>query len=182
MHPSKERTLVLIKPDGIQRSLVGEIIKRYENVGLKLVGMKMIVPTEAHIETHYTLDPNWRRVTGEKTIKGYKDKGLTPPSEDPLEITAKILANLKKYLTAGPVVAMVWQGAHSVKIVRKITGGTEPLTSDVGTIRGDFVSDVRSRQSRSPQSHPCIGLRGRSGGGNQTLVCGKRTHELSHDP
>jgi nucleoside-diphosphate kinase len=141
IHPSKERTLVLIKPDGVQRSLIGEIIKRYESVGLKVVGMKMLVPEPAHVEAHYTLDPEWRRVTGEKTIKGYKDKGLTPPSEDPLEITAKILGNLKKYLSSGPIIAMVLQGAHSVKIVRKITGGTEPLTSDVGTIRGDFVLD-----------------------------------------
>lgn len=141
MHPKEERTLVLIKPDGIQRTLIGEIIGRYERVGLKLCAMKMVVSTEEHVEKHYTLDPNWRRVTGEKTIKGYKDKGLTPPSEDPLEITAKILANLKKYMTSGPVIAMVWQGAHAVKIVRKITGGTEPLSTDVGTIRGDFVLD-----------------------------------------
>lgn len=141
MHPKEERTLVLIKPDGIQRTLIGEIIGRYERVGLKLCAMKMVVSTEEHVEKHYTLDPNWRRVTGEKTIKGYKDKGLTPPSEDPLEITAKILANLKKYMTSGPVLAMVWQGAHAVKIVRKITGGTEPLSTDVGTIRGDFVLD-----------------------------------------
>ena len=140
-HPKKERTFVIIKPDGVQRGLIGEIIKRYENAGLKLVGTKMLVPEEAHIEAHYTLDPNWRRVTGEKTIKSYKEKGLTPPSEDPLEITAKILANLKKYLSSGPVIAMVWEGAHSVGIVRKLTGGTEPLTSDVGTIRGDYVLD-----------------------------------------
>jgi nucleoside-diphosphate kinase len=80
-------------------------------------------------------------VTGEKTIDSYRDKGLKPPSEDPLEITAKILVNLKRYMTSGPLIAMVWQGAHAVKIVRKITGGTEPLTSDVGTIRGDFVLD-----------------------------------------
>jgi len=99
------------------------------------------VPEESFIEEHYTLDPAWRTVTGEKTIKGYLDKGLTPPSTDPLEITAKILANLKKYMTSGPVIAMVWQGANAVKIVRKITGGTEPLTSDVGSIRGDFVVD-----------------------------------------
>jgi nucleoside-diphosphate kinase len=136
-----ERTLVLIKPDGIQRTLIGEIIKRYERIGLKLVALKMMVPTEDHIEKHYTLDPAWRRVTGEKTIKGYKDKGLEPPSNDPLEITARILENLKKYMTSGPVIAMIWQGAHAVKIVRKITGGTEPLTSDVGTIRGDLVLD-----------------------------------------
>ena len=140
-HPKFERTFVIIKPDGVQRSLVGEIIKRFEQVGLKLAAMKMLVPTPEQIEKHYTLDPEWRRVTGEKTIKGYLSKGLKPPSEDPLEITAKILANLKKYLASGPVVAMVLQGAHSVQIVRKLVGGTEPLTSDVGSIRGDFVLD-----------------------------------------
>jgi nucleoside-diphosphate kinase len=80
-------------------------------------------------------------VTGEKTIKSYQKKGLVPFSMDPLEVTAKILANLKRYMTSGPVIAMIWEGAHAVKIVRKITGGTEPLTSDVGTIRGDFVVD-----------------------------------------
>ncbi len=140
-HPKAERTLVLIKPDGVQRSLIGEIIKRYERAGLKLVGLKFIVPTPEHVEQHYTLDPNWRRVTGEKSIKSYLDKGMEPPSRDPLEITARVLERLKKYLTSGPVVAMVWQGAHAVAIVRKLTGGTEPLTSDVGTIRGDFVLD-----------------------------------------
>ncbi|MEI7777721.1 MAG: nucleoside-diphosphate kinase [bacterium] len=140
-HHKEERTLVIIKPDGIQRTLVGEIIKRYERAGLKLVGMKMMVSSADHIEAHYTLDPEWRRITGEKSIKGYTDKGLTPPTLDPLEITAKVLENLKKYMTSGPVIPMVWQGAHAVKIVRKITGGTEPLTSDVGSIRGDFVLD-----------------------------------------
>lgn len=140
-HPKFERTLVLLKPDAIQRALIGEIITRYERLGLKLVGLKMVVPTAAQVEGHYTLDPNWRRVTGEKTIKSYKDRGLAPPSEDPLEITAKILKNLVKYLTSGPVIAMVWQGAHSVELVRKLTGATEPRSSSVGTIRGDFVPD-----------------------------------------
>jgi len=140
-HLSTERTLVIVKPDGVQRGLIGEVIKRYEQVGLKLVGIKIGVANAEKIEQHYTLDPEWRRITGEKTIESYKKKGMTPPSEDPLEITAVILANLKTYMTAGPVVFMVWQGAHAVKIVRKITGGTEPLTSDVGTIRGDYVLD-----------------------------------------
>lgn len=140
-HPKKERTFVAIKPDGIQRTLIGEIISRFEKVGLKLVALKMFVADEDHIEKHYTLDPNWRRVTGEKTIASYKSKGLVPPTEDPLEATAKILRNLKKYMTSGPIIAMVWEGAHSVGIVRKIVGGTEPLTSDVGTIRGDYVID-----------------------------------------
>ncbi len=103
--------------------------------------MKMMVPSAELIEQHYTLDPEWRRITGEKTIKGYLDKGLTPPTNDPLEVTNILLGRLVKYMTNGPVIAMVLQGAHAVAIVRKITGGTEPLTSDVGTIRGDFVLD-----------------------------------------
>jgi nucleoside-diphosphate kinase len=140
-HPSDERTLVIVKPDGVQRGLVGEIIGRFEKVGLKLVGMKMMVPDATKVEEHYSLDPNWKRVTGEKTIESYKAKGMIPPSMDPLEITAKILANLKKYLASGPAVFMVLEGAHSVKIVRKLGGGTEPLSSDVGTIRGDYVLD-----------------------------------------
>lgn len=140
-HPKEERTLVLLKPDAIQRALMGEIIARYERLGLKLVGLKMLVPTQTQVEGHYTLDPNWRRITGEKTIKSYRDRGLPPPSEDPLEITAKILRNLKKYISAGPVVAMVWEGAHAVELVRKVTGATEPRSSPVGTIRGDFVID-----------------------------------------
>jgi nucleoside-diphosphate kinase len=140
-HFKKERTLVVIKPDGVQRSLVGEIIKRFEQVGLKLSAVKMMVADPDFVEKHYTLDPKWRQLTGEKTIKGYVDKGLEPPSQDPLAISQKILDNLKKYVTSGPVIAMVWEGAHSVKIVRKLVGGTEPLTSDVGTIRGDYVLD-----------------------------------------
>ena len=140
-HHKFERTLVVIKPDAVQRSLVGEIMKRYERVGLKIVAMKMFVPSAELIEQHYTLDPEWRRITGEKTIKGYLDKGLTPPVKDPLEVTNILLGRLVKYMTSGPVIAMVLQGAHAVSIVRKITGGTEPLTSDVGTIRGDFVLD-----------------------------------------
>ena len=140
-HPKGEQTLVIIKPDGIQRSLIGEIIKRYEKAGLKLVAMKMMVPTSELIEKHYTLDPEWRRITGDKTIKGYLDKGLTPPSTNPLDITQTLLGRLCKYMTSGPIIVMVWEGAHAVAIVRKLTGGTEPLMSDVGTIRGDFVLD-----------------------------------------
>ena len=140
-YPKEERTFVLIKPDGIQRSLIGEIMRRYERSGLKIVALKMTVPTPEMVEKHYLVDPNWRTVTGEKTIESYRKKGKTPPSEDPLKITEIILANLKKYLSSGPVIAMVWEGMHAVAIVRKITGGTEPLTSDVGTIRGDFTID-----------------------------------------
>ena len=154
-HLKHERTMVIIKPDGLQRSLVGEIVKRFEQVGLKLVAAKMMVPTAEQIEKHYTLDPEWRVKTGLKTIKGYTDKNLVPPLTDPLEVTARILKNLIRYMTSAPVIVMVWEGAHAVEIVRKVTGGTEPLTSGVGTIRGDFVldsyrlSDVDSRSVRN---------------------------------
>ncbi len=140
-HPKKERTLIIIKPDGVQRTLIGEIIQRYERIGLKLIAVKMLIPTEDHIEKHYTLDPNWRRITGEKTIASYIKKGDTPWTTDPLEVTEAVLKGLKKFMTSGPVIAMVWEGAHVVEIARKITGGTEPRTSDVGTIRGDYVLD-----------------------------------------
>lgn len=137
----EERTLVLIKPDGVERGLVGEIIKRYERTGLKLVGLKMLVPDKALIERHYTLDPEWKRKVGEKSIAAAKEKGDTPRSDDPLVMGEFVLEALARYLAVGPVVAMVWQGMNAVGIVRKITGGTEPLSSDVGTIRGDFTID-----------------------------------------
>lgn len=140
-HHKEEKTLAIIKPDGIQRGLVGEMISRFERIGLKIVAMKMFVPSADLIEKHYTLDPEWRKKTGEKTIKGYRDKGMVPPTEDPFQVTNILLERLKSYMTSGPVIAFVLEGAHAVAIVRKITGGTEPLTSDVGTIRGDFVLD-----------------------------------------
>ncbi len=151
-HPKKEKTFVAVKPDGIQRSLIGEMISRLERVGLKLVAMKMLVVDEDHIEKFYTIDPEWRRVTGEKTIAGYKSKGLKPPIEDPFKVTAIILENLKKYMTSGPVIAMVWEGAHAVAIVRKLVGSTEPLVSDIGSIRGDFVLDSYSMSDTDKRS------------------------------
>ncbi len=137
----KEKTFVIIKPDGVQRTLIGEIIRRYEKMGLKLLALKMIIPTAEMAEQHYTLDPEWIRKVGEKSISGYKSKNLVPPTEDPIELGKGVLKRLVKFMISGPVVAMVWQGSHAVQIVRKMTGGTEPLTSDVGTIRGDFVID-----------------------------------------
>lgn len=141
MEYQKEKTLVIIKPDGIQRSLIGNIIQRFELVGLKLIAVKMIVPTEDQIEKHYTLNPEWKKMVGEKSIEGYKKKGMEPPSHDPEEVGDAVVDRLKKYMTGGPVIVMVWQGAHSVALVRKLVGGTEPHTSEVGTIRGDFVLD-----------------------------------------
>ena len=140
-HPKKERTLVIIKPDGIQRTLIGEIIRRYERTGLKLVALKMAIPTEDLVKRHYTVDPAWIRKVGEKSIVSYENKGLEAPFKDPEDCGRAVLERLKKYLTTGPVIVMIWQGNKAVGIVRKLTGGTEPLASDVGTIRGDFTVD-----------------------------------------
>ena len=154
-HRKYEQTLVIIKPDGVQRALVGEIVRRYERSGLKLAGLKMLVPTPEFVERHYDAHPGWRKSVGEKAIAAYRAQGKKPPSDDPMKVGEQVLGRLKKYLSSGPVVAMVWQGMHAVGIVRKITGGTEPLTSDVGTIRGDFtidsyeVSDVDGRAVRN---------------------------------
>jgi nucleoside-diphosphate kinase len=151
----KQRTLVVIKPDGIQRSLIGEVIRRIEKTGLKMVAMKFSVPKEEKIRAHYQLEEDWIKKVGEKSIKAYKDKGLDVPESDPEKVGEKVLQNLVNYLTSGPVIAMVWQGAHATEIVRKLTGGTEPLTSDVGTIRGDYViysyelSDIDGRAARN---------------------------------
>lgn len=141
---TKEQTLVIIKPDGVQRSLIGEIIKRIERTGLKLVGLKMVLPTVDMVRTHYTLDAQWLTNVGTKAIQGIIANGDTPESDDPLVYGNRVLGALEKYFTSGPVVVMVWQGAHSVAVVRKVVGSTEPLSSDVGTIRGDFVIDSYS--------------------------------------
>ncbi len=137
----KERTLVLIKPDGIQRSLVGEVIKRYERTGLKLIALKFFIPTPELIRRHYLIIDSWLESVGKKTMDSYIKKGLKPPFKDPKKGGKWVLKKLEKFLSAGPVVVMIWQGNEAVGIVRKITGSTEPLISDVGTIRGDLTID-----------------------------------------
>ncbi len=141
IHHKFERSLVVIKPDGVQRGLIGQIIARYEQVGLKLVAMKMITLSADLVEQHYTLEDNWKVTAGAKSIKSYLDKNETPPESDPLKMGELILTRLKKFMTSGPVIAMVWQGAGAVELIRKITGATEPLTAGVGTIRGDYGLD-----------------------------------------
>ncbi|MCF7835647.1 MAG: nucleoside-diphosphate kinase [Candidatus Marinimicrobia bacterium] len=140
----KERSLVLVKPDGVQRSLIGEIIKRYERSGLKLIAMKFVVPTEEMAEKHYLIEDGWLEAVGSKTKSAYEKKGEKYPFDDVVEGGKWVLGKLKKFLSSGPVVAMIWQGNEATSIIRKITGGTEPRTSDVGTIRGDFTIDSYS--------------------------------------
>ena len=143
-HPSKERTLVIIKPDGVQRSLIGEIIRRYERIGLKLTAIKMIIPTEEMAIKHYyeVGGDAWLEEVGRKARENYEKKGLKSPFATNMENGQAIMKANAEYLSSGPVVAMIWQGNQATALVRKITGGTEPLSSDIGTIRGDFTLDT----------------------------------------
>lgn len=137
----KERTLLIVKPDGVQRSLIGEVIHRIERAGFKMVGIKITIPSEEMVKKHYLVDPEWPKKTGEKVIENCQKIGKKPPFETAEECGRQVLNNLVKYMSLGPVVTIVWQGHQAVGIVRKIVGGTEPLTSDVGTIRGDLTID-----------------------------------------
>jgi len=139
-HPSKERSFVMIKPDGVQRGLVGEIIKRVERVGLKISALKMTVPTEEQCWTHYNKDDAWYNQKGERAVADRQANGL-PVDKPAVEYGKDIVRALVKFMTSGPVVAMILSGNQAVGIVKKLVGGTEPLTSDVGTIRGDFTLD-----------------------------------------
>lgn len=138
---NKERSLVIIKPDGVQRSLIGEIIKRYERTGLKLVALKFFIPVKKLVREHYLIEDGWIEKTGQKAKDSYLKKGEKPPFSDPKKIGERVLTALEKYISSGPVLAMIWQGNEAVGVIRKITGGTEPLSSDVGTVRGDFTID-----------------------------------------
>jgi nucleoside-diphosphate kinase len=137
---TKERTLVLLKPDTVQRSLIGEIIRRIERTGLKIVAMKMIVPSEDTCWKHYNKDDKWFQEKGAVLVKNREAKGL-PIKKEAIEYGKDILRANNAFMTSGPIVAMVIQGNQSVGVVTKLVGSTEPLTSDVGTIRGDYTID-----------------------------------------
>jgi len=137
----QEKTLVIVKPDGVQRGLIGEVIKRYEQCGLKLVALKMIIPTKKIALDHYSVDPEWTFNTGTKSLEAAQARGQKLASKDPIVIAENIRKTLVNYISSGPVVVMVWQGMSAVGIVRKITGSTEPLSSVPGTIRGDYTID-----------------------------------------
>lgn len=140
MHPKKERTFVILKPDTIQRGLVGEIISRFERIGLKIVGMKMHVADEEKLWKHYNKDDAWFLRKGEKIVENMKSLGRTVDRE-PIEYGKDIIRAVVNYMRAGPVVSLVIEGNNSANVVKRLVGGTEPATADTGTIRGDFALD-----------------------------------------
>jgi nucleoside-diphosphate kinase len=138
--PHQERSLVLLKPDTVQRSLVGEIIKRFEQTGLKISAMKMVVATEPQLLDHYNKNEDWYERKGRGIVEELQKAGK-PIEKEPIEYGRDIIRTVVRYMTAAPVVAMILEGNKAVSVVTKIVGTTEPATSDVGTIRGDYTVD-----------------------------------------
>ena len=139
-NPNQERSLVLLKTDAVQRSLVGEIIKRFEQTGLKISAIKMTEATEEQLLQHYHKDDAWYLKKGEGIVADLKEQG-TEVTKEPIEYGKDIIRTVVTYMMASPIVALVFEGNKAVSVVTKIVGSTEPSTSDVGTIRGDYTVD-----------------------------------------
>ncbi len=140
MSKKRERTLVILKPDAVQRGLIGETIKRIENTGLKLVALKLVMVEEDQCRKHYYKDNEWLLNKGNKVVENRKVAGL-PIEKEAIEYGRDIISALVNFMTCGPVVIMVFEGNQAVGIVKKLVGSTEPLSSDGGTIRGDYTID-----------------------------------------
>lgn len=135
-----ERTLVLIKPDGVKRSIVGKIISRFEDTGLKIIAMKMIWINEEHAKKHYILNEEWARGVFEKAKAAYEKEKKQMKHKTHMEMGKDIQKKNVAFLTEGPVIAIILQGNHAIEIVRKMIGSTEPRQAVPGTIRADFIS------------------------------------------
>lgn len=148
-----EKTFLMIKPDGVKRSLVGDIIGRLEQSGLKMIYSRMILASEDQARGNYPGTDEWIKGMGDKTKNGYKGDLKLVEKEmgttDSLEIGTRIYDELVRYLTSGPMIAMVWEGNHSVVIARKLVGATRPQEADLGSIRGDFGFDSPQLAVRS---------------------------------
>ncbi len=140
-----EQSVVLIKPDGIKRGLVGEIIARFEKAGLKIVAMKMVSVSKEMAFKHYGVNDEWFENVGKKVKIFYQEQGLDP-GEDFNQLTNhQIGEQVQKwnvdYLSEGPVLAMLLEAPGAVEIIRKMIGSTYPQSAQPGTIRGDFSFD-----------------------------------------
>lgn len=141
----EENTVVLIKPDGVKRSLVGEIISRFERVGLRIASAKLIWVDAEHIGKHYRDDKDYCLAVGKGTLNNYKKYGIDPNEDlgtsDPLKIGKMIRKWNMDYLSSGPVFALLLEGYGAVELVRKMAGTLFPFDSAPGTIRGDYALD-----------------------------------------
>ncbi len=140
-----QKSLVLIKPDGMARNLAGEIIRRIEQIGLKMVDAKMVSASDELASKHYPETEEWLNLVGEKSLEDFvkydMDAVEVLGTKEPMEIGRLILKFNKEYLMSGPVLAMIFEGPHAVELIRKLVGSTNPIMAAPGTIRGDFCTD-----------------------------------------
>jgi nucleoside-diphosphate kinase len=135
-----ERSLVLLKPDAVKRGIIGKIITRFEDIGLKIIGMKMVWADDNLAKEHYKLDEEWAKKVYEKSKATYEREGKTLEYKDHMHLGKTIQERNITFITEGPVIAIALEGPHAVELVRKMIGSTEPRQALPGTIRSDFAS------------------------------------------
>lgn len=155
-HPKEEKTVLLVKPDGVKRGLIGDIISRIEQRGLKIIALKMLLASEEKARKHYPGTKAWMIGMGNKTLENYQTYNRDPIKEigtnDPLEIGKKVYNWNVDFLISGPMVAILIKGIHAIDMTRKIVGNTLPSKADMGTIRGDYSVDSPSLANREKRA------------------------------
>lgn len=140
-----EQTVVLIKPDGVRKGIIGQVLARFERVGLKLIASKLILVDKTFVGKHYKDDDDYHKSVGVKTLENYQKYGMDPRenlgTKDPIKIGQMVRKWNMEFLSSGPVFAMLLEGPGAVGLVRKIVGHTFPAEALPGTIRGDFALD-----------------------------------------
>lgn len=140
-----ERTLVILKPDAVERRLIGEVLGRFEKTGLDVVGLRRERADQGRVREHYPSDDAWLGTVGQKTLDDYERQGIdaqaTLGTSDPVAIGKQVKEWLVDFLTSGDVVVAVVEGNRAIEAVRKIVGNTLPVLAAPGSIRGDFSTD-----------------------------------------
>lgn len=156
VHPKNEITFLMIKPDGVRRGLIGDIIHRIERTGLKIVALRMIHATREKIDGFYPKDEKWIARLGEKTLAVYQKYGYDPIKElgtdRPEKIGIMVRQWLLDFMTSAPVVPMAVKGIHAVDKVRRLAGDTMPTNAGLGSIRGDFSVDSAAAANRDKRA------------------------------
>lgn len=144
-HLKQQQTLVLVKPDGVKRGLIGEVLGRIERRGLKVAALKMVNVDRAHLENHFPKAEEWVGRLGDKGLKTFAEYELDVKehlgTDDRMEIGKRVKESLFEYMVSGPIVAIVIEGLHAIDMVRKLAGHTLPVFAEMGTIRGDYSVD-----------------------------------------
>lgn len=142
---TSQQTLVLIKPDGVLRGIVGEILRRFERVGLKIVAIKMVQAQKEVLEKHYAKNEEWMKKIGER----YKKKLNLSEDTDVIRIGRDIVEGLITDMQISPIIAIVFEGHNAVMTVKRLTGPTNIDEAMPGTIRGDYSHDTFDLANRS---------------------------------